>query len=286
MTILALSPHLDDVAFSCGGTIAQLRKAGIPVVVATLFTGSVASPRGFALACQTTKGIDRGVDYMALRRAEDQAAMAALGVDDYVHAPCVEAPHRGYDSATALFDGVRRGDDGDGVVDVVGQLLAQVQPDLVLSPATLGQHVDHILTDAAVRVLCPPHRVLRYLDTPYVLRASKAELAAVAGDRAIGLVDVGAGLRAKLDACAAYASQLPFQFGGETRMRRTLATAPPWRGALSRGSEGWIGHAPALLELTNLATLRGREPYVSFHALSCHARLPEMLSSDVFFDQN
>ena len=60
-TALFLSPHLDDVAFSCGGTL--LRLTDDPrwrVVLCTVFTASVADPQGFALRCQTDKGIAAG----------------------------------------------------------------------------------------------------------------------------------------------------------------------------------------------------------------------------------
>ena len=70
---LALSPHLDDAVFSCGGTLARLAGAGWRVVVATLFAASVPDPTGFALACQTDKGLAPDVDYLALRRDEDAA---------------------------------------------------------------------------------------------------------------------------------------------------------------------------------------------------------------------
>ena len=76
---LALSPHLDDAAFSCGGTLARLAAAGWRVTLCTAFTRSVPDPTGFALACQLDKGLGPEVDYMALRRAEDDAACAALG---------------------------------------------------------------------------------------------------------------------------------------------------------------------------------------------------------------
>ena len=77
--VVAVSPHLDDAAFSAGALLAGLAAAGADVCVVTVFTASVPEPRGFALACQTDKGIAPEVDYMALRRAEDDAAVAALG---------------------------------------------------------------------------------------------------------------------------------------------------------------------------------------------------------------
>ena len=70
-TLLALSPHLDDAVFSAGATLFRAARRGWRVVVATIFTGNVAQPTGFALACQLDKGLAADVDYMALRRAED-----------------------------------------------------------------------------------------------------------------------------------------------------------------------------------------------------------------------
>ncbi len=102
-TALALSPHLDDAAFSAGGLLATLAEAGWRVVMATLFTQSVPAPEGFALACQLDKGLGPEVDYMALRRGEDDRAARALGIAPPLHLPFREAPHRGYGSAPELF---------------------------------------------------------------------------------------------------------------------------------------------------------------------------------------
>ncbi|WP_207955961.1 PIG-L deacetylase family protein [Rubrobacter marinus] len=78
-TALFVSPHLDDVAFSCGGALALLAREGWRTVLATVFTRSVPDPTGFALACQTDKGLPPEVDYMALRREEDREAARRLG---------------------------------------------------------------------------------------------------------------------------------------------------------------------------------------------------------------
>ena len=108
--VLAVSPHLDDAAFSVGGTLAALAAAGHEVTVVTCFTASVPDPGGFALACQLDKGLPADVDYLALRRAENAAAMAVLGATP-VDLDLPEAPHRGYTSAADLFAGVHPGDD-------------------------------------------------------------------------------------------------------------------------------------------------------------------------------
>jgi LmbE family N-acetylglucosaminyl deacetylase len=108
--IVAISPHLDDAAFSVGGLLAAQARAGDRVTIVTCFTGNVPKPEGFALACQLDKGLGPEVDYMALRRAEDQVACAVIGAAA-VHLPLLEAPHRGYASAPELF-AARRDDDG------------------------------------------------------------------------------------------------------------------------------------------------------------------------------
>ena len=102
---LFLSPHLDDVAFSCGGTLTRLIAEGWQVRLCTVFTASVPDPQGFALACQMDKGLAADVDYMALRRAEDDEFARLAGVLDSIHLTYREAPHRGYSDAPDLFRG-------------------------------------------------------------------------------------------------------------------------------------------------------------------------------------
>ena len=215
MRVLAVSPHLDDAVFSVGGTLAVLADAGHEVVVATVFTRSVPDPTGFALACQTDKGLAPEVDYMALRRAEDEAATAVLGVRPR-HLDLPEAPHRGYSSAPDLFAGLR---DGDEVWRDVRALLEGLEADVWLAPQGLGGHVDHLQVLRAVAGLDRP--VLWWRDSPYVLR----DPGAVPGPDlpgGLGPVELPHDRDRRADACACYATQLGFQFGGPAAMRVAL----------------------------------------------------------------
>ena len=227
-TALFLSPHLDDAAFSCGGTL--LRLADDPdwrVVLCTVFAASVPDPQGFALRCQTDKGIPAGVDYMALRRAEDEACAASARVDDARRWSYREAPHRGYGSPADLFAGIH---DGDNVWQALGDDLAalddEVRPDLVFAPQGLGNHVDHLQTIRAALAAWPVERMMWYRDTPYAIRepdARPAHLLRMEEDLFPCRVLLSSGvLERKIGLCALYASQIGFQFGGPAALREKL----------------------------------------------------------------
>lgn len=154
--VLAVSPHLDDAAFSVGGTLAALAAAGHEVTAVTCLTASVPDPTGFALACQLDKGLGADMEYMALRRAEDTAAMAVLGATP-VHLDLPEAPHRGYGSAPELFAGPRPDDEVWREVAVrLEDVDAHLGADLWLAPQGLdgpGQVETMLARPAAGRVL-------------------------------------------------------------------------------------------------------------------------------------
>jgi LmbE family N-acetylglucosaminyl deacetylase len=222
---LALSPHLDDAAFSCGGTLAALAAAGWRVVVATLFTASVPDPKGFALACQLDKGLGPEVDYMALRRDEDAASCRALGAEP-VWLPFREAPHRGYGSAPELFGALRPEDAiGPDLTSAIEALVAEHRPALLLAAQAIGGHVDHVQVvhalDAAATVL----PVLWWRDFPYAVKAADRE---PCRGRFAALLEMAvspdATARAAGRAAAlAYTSQLGFQFGGSAGWNRLAA---------------------------------------------------------------
>ena len=220
-TALAFSPHLDDAAFSAGGTLARLARRGWRVVIATVFTRTVPNPQGFALACQLDKGLPPEADYMAIRRAEDLAACAALG-STARHLPFAEAPHRGYHDASALFAGVRSGDEeARRLAPALAALTEEVAPDLILGPRAVGAHVDHLVVRAALETL-PRPRMLLWTDWPYAGRTDAPDPHAADDASARSLAVPVRDLPAKLAACAAYATQLGFQFGGEAGMRASV----------------------------------------------------------------
>ena len=213
--LLAISPHLDDAVFSAGGTLAQRARQGWRVIVATCFTGNVARPAGFALACQLDKGLGPDVDYMALRRAEDIAACAAIGAEP-LHLPFLEAPHRGYASAAALFGDVHAGEAViEPLIATLRELVATEQPDVVFGPLAVGGHVDHRIVRTAVEAL-GLRQLMLWEDWPYVDRAS----APVDGCTGSDLDERDRA--AKIAGALAYRSQVEFQFGSAAAMSHRL----------------------------------------------------------------
>jgi LmbE family N-acetylglucosaminyl deacetylase len=225
--VLAVSPHLDDAAFSAGATLATLVAHGHRVTLATAFTASAEHPSDFALAWQTELGVPASVDLMAMRRVEDMEAAARLGVHRLVHLPFPEAQYRGYDSPEALLGGLRADDDVApdlrAALDVLGDF------DLILAPLALGDHVDHRQLRRALGLPGrwddppPPARFSRgplalWRDTPHVIDGDDPP---TPGDDAV--VVSGDALKRKLAACACYASQIDAQFGDERRMREQLS---------------------------------------------------------------
>ncbi|HVF95363.1 MAG TPA: PIG-L family deacetylase [Sphingomonas sp.] len=215
--VVAISPHLDDAAFSVGGMLAAHARAGDRVTVVTCFTGNVARPQGFALACQLDKGLGPEIDYMALRRAEDLAACAVIGAAA-IHLPFLEAPHRGYASAAELFAG-RRMDDGvlGPLAYALATLVKDLSPDLLLGPLAIGDHVDHWIVRDALKT-CPCPQML-WEDWPYLRRAGQSRHQDPAIRHPLSPLDRSARLRM----CAAYRSQIAFQFGGVDALERQTA---------------------------------------------------------------
>lgn len=215
-TALFLSPHLDDAAFSCAGTLLALQAAGWDICHCTVFTASV-PPTGFALRCQTDKGIAPEVDYMALRRREDVRFAQLMGIDDVRHWDFAEAPHRGYNSPAALFAGIRDGDEvWKPVAEALADLVSALDPLRVFAPQGLGNHVDHLQLILAVRDTLADDLVCWYRDTPYAIREPDAAPSVLLP---LGLTEQGTllsedTLARKIAGACAYESQIGFQFGG------------------------------------------------------------------------
>lgn len=223
---LVLSPHLDDAALSCGGTIHRLARQGDRVVVYTAFAADEPQPAPGPFAAAMVRGwrLPPG-RAMAARREEDRAACASLGAEP-VHGSFTEAiqrcdPASGaplYASVAALF-GVPAASDpaadlvADEVAAQVGALPAGAR---VLAPLGVGGHVDHRLLRGVADRLAGVE-VLYYEEYPYSRQGGDAvapALGELAGWRHTLVPLAAADREAKAAAIAAYRSQVPHLFRG------------------------------------------------------------------------
>lgn len=175
-----ISPHLDDVALSCGGLVWRLAQEGHQVSIWTLLAGDPPDEdySGFARANHRRWGTS-GVEAITMRREEDQAACARLGAA-FRHFDLLDAIYR-RDSKTGEAV-VNNNDELFGkppepeMVTRIAELLSREVPaeaQLVL-PLGLGGHIDHRLVAAASEDF--QRTAAFYLDYPYILNNFEAPI--------------------------------------------------------------------------------------------------------------
>jgi LmbE family N-acetylglucosaminyl deacetylase len=168
-----ISPHLDDVALSCGGLVWTLSQQGHKIEVWTLFAGLPPdkdySP--FAMQIHHTWGIT-GAEAIRHRRAEDHAACAVLGAA-VRHFDWPDAIYR-HEATSGRFivnneEELFGNPSEPSLVREIADLLKEQLPkesQLVL-PIGLGGHVDHQAAVLAGERLGGVEHF--YADYPYIL---------------------------------------------------------------------------------------------------------------------
>ncbi len=232
-----LSPHFDDVVYSCGGTLGVQVSVGLRPLVITVFGGAPEDTKlsSFALDVHRRMGFSQDVQAaIQTRRQEDAAAMEILGVD-YLWLDYAVAIYRGtpayYTQENQLIGGeVNAGD--RWIDEELAQTLVALGkrlPDTVwYAPLAIGRHVDHqIVCSAADRLAEMGAKVNLYEDFPYVTRQSNAlaeRLVEFGNTLEPGLVEMSEMLPLRQDAAAKYASQTVSNFGDEKNMLKAIAS--------------------------------------------------------------
>lgn len=232
---LYLSPHYDDAIFSCGGLIHAQRQAGCRVGVLTLCAGSPDPRPCSPLARRYESAWSESGDGLALRRAENSAALSSLGMciwsggaPDAVYRASAGSPY--YSTRADLF-GDPHWRDAAAVLPVwteqVRHLVEEeAQPVLLYAPLGVGGHVDHELARRLAQHMGEAGRVVRfYEDYPYVeLTPGGIEEAQDRfGPHTWTCGTVAIDVRAKIEAVRNYRTQIGPVFGCEKTMVRRIS---------------------------------------------------------------
>jgi LmbE family N-acetylglucosaminyl deacetylase len=232
-----LSPHLDDIAYSCGGLLWEQAQAGQMVHVWTICAGD--PPPGplspFAQSLQDRWEL--GGASSQRRREEDLRSCAILGaiprhfsISDCVYRRTPEAGDYLYSSEESLF-GLLHPADSDLVAQLAGILDEEIssQPASevnLVCPLALGGHVDHRLTRAAVERVelgGPVGKVWYYADFPYVLDDSALLVQLAKGGWDWQVFPISPlGLQAWQRSMAAHTSQVSTFWSGVPEMEASI----------------------------------------------------------------
>jgi len=213
MDWIYLSPHLDDVVLSCGGLVWEQAQQGDRVEIWTICAGDPPTTplSSFALSLHERWQTEQHTP--AQRRLEDIHACQRLGVIPryFSFLDCIyrRSPENGeslYNTELELFGEIHPSE--IGLVPLLTQELAQVIPRsaTLVSPLTVGGHVDHRLVRAAAEGLRLP--VWFYADYPYVQWLGTIPADLVDGMKLFEFPVTEVGLAAWIESVAVYTSQI------------------------------------------------------------------------------
>lgn len=229
-----LSPHFDDAIFSCGGTIAQLVRAGRRVTILTVMGGSLPDVvPDTPIVRELHARWQAGENPIPTRQREDASAAQQLGAEivQLGIPDCVYRMANGqalYPDEASLWGRVHPLDRLEAYADLSEAANHAMQADYLYAPLGVGNHVDHqIVRRWGVELAAQkPSIVLQfYTDFPYMKDSSKINSA---------LLEVGTtvqprwvflnpqDLTLKMDAMACYASQISTFWQNTDHMRQDV----------------------------------------------------------------
>ena len=225
-----LSPHLDDAVLSCGGQIVQAAAEQQTSLIVTIMAGDPPQAAISEFAQGQQHSWELLTEASTQRRAENATACRLVGAD-YLHWPLPDCIYRHHPETNLAFynsDPDIFGPVHPAEFPLIEELAAQLS-DLpphgrVFAPLTIGNHVDHQLTRLAAEQ-CFADRLVYYEEYPYVQRLGGVTAVIPANDshwQAQIIPLTAAALQRKIEAIAAYRSQLGNLFNGRDNMASLL----------------------------------------------------------------
>lgn len=243
--LLIFSPHMDDAVLSCGGFINSLSQK-LKCTTVTLCTAdpdlapNQAAPHGIALPSE--------------RRHEEVAAMKALGCEliqlDFLDAIYRKDPKSQsylYPTLDSLWTMPVAADldHRNSLLIMMKEILSRCDsvPTMILAPAGVGHHVDHILCTQNVLSLAPDiNSVFLYEDFPYVV--DQGEHVGISDSidsaldrlnvRGVERFEIHSDIDAKVSLILNYPSQLETIFGSSENIHSVLERSGVAKTAVER----------------------------------------------------
>ena len=235
-----LSPHYDDVALSCGGTVAALADSGEQPLIITCFGGPPPGPLSAFARDMHARWQVETAEAIAIRRAEEARAAGVLGAG-VRRLDFPDAIYRGtrYTSDDELFGAIQP-DESDLPAGIMTALAIvfdrlEVSPSAIYVPLGIGNHVDHQhVAEVGRRLADRGHDVFAYEDFPYAGDPGvEHRRRTLTGQEPVVRVLTAEQLERGVNAILCYRSQLPviFRHQGDpaesTRRYATAAGGPP-----------------------------------------------------------
>ncbi len=216
--LIILSPHLDDAVLSLGSHIERWKETH-SVTVLSLFTSmhDPVSPPAYSQAILDRYHISDTATYSRIRLQEEHAALQVLGVSG-AQLGLIDGGFRStagiitYPTAQELFSGNIA--PSDHTILRTLHLLWHttfVPGDIILVPAGIGRHADHLITRLSVKNLGTRINIWQYLDFPYAMQSSTL-LWNYSFKKLFSTHSSAALTRKKLAALACYKTQMPLLF--------------------------------------------------------------------------
>lgn len=225
--LIFLSPHFDDVVFSCGGLIWELQQQGKPVEIWTICGGKPEPEDVSPFAFQLHQRWGSASDAVHVRQKEDRKAAKTLGVKSrsFPIPDCIyRHSDRGefyYTSEESLFGELDARE--QVLIDwLAAEIAHQKPPDAqFIAPLGVGNHVDHQLTRRAAQIADP--NLWYYAEMPYILREADWRAKWLSGFRlTLQMVLSAHALQYWGDAAIAYSSQISTFWRDESHLRMDL----------------------------------------------------------------
>lgn len=166
-SVLVISPHSDDAAFSIGGIIQRFSKTGTVFQILTCFSKSKYVIESSQLSIEEVSSI---------RKKEDQMFRLLCNANnvELIYLDYLDAPLRQNREMDSVIDSTLTVDEHLLVRQLAKVVKSILRDDVLLwFPMAIGNHIDHVITNLACQsIINHDSHFMAYLDQPYVTRAN------------------------------------------------------------------------------------------------------------------